>query len=83
MRGREKAGNADAFVEMLKQDAYAKIDRRYFELLWRALDAAPKKTLSSIRVDPFAELARGGHVELLRERRQRSWVQVKSRQAIR
>ena len=66
MRGGEPWGNADDFVSRLRSGAYAKIDQRYFQLLWRALDSAPRKTLASAIIDPFAKLASGSQMELIR-----------------
>ena len=53
------------FVAHFAKGAYAKIDERYFQLLWRALKSAPKQTLSSIDADPFAKLAKGGQMEVI------------------
>lgn len=65
MRGTDIANDPSAFVKALKKGAYAKIDERYFQLLWMALKAAPKKKLSSIEGDPFAMLARGSQMKML------------------
>lgn len=64
--GKEVAvGDYGAFIANFADGAYAKIDRRYFQLLWRALKSAPRKTLSSTGDDPLAKLARGGQMEVL------------------
>ena len=55
------------FIAHFAKGAYAKIDKRYFQLLWRALKSAPKQTLSSIDADPFAKLAKGSQMEALRQ----------------
>ena len=57
--------NYDDFIAHFAEGAYAKIDKRYFQLLWRALKSAPKQTLSSIDADPFATLAKGSQMEVL------------------
>ena len=67
MRSGASVGNGKEFVERLRQGPYAKIDERYFQLLWRALDVAPNKKLASIGDDPFANLAKGSQMELIRE----------------
>ncbi|MBR4614715.1 MAG: hypothetical protein IKO55_03830, partial [Kiritimatiellae bacterium] len=56
------------FVGKLKSGAYAKIDARYFQLLWKVLQQSPKKKLSAaVKDDFFACLARGGgQMELIR-----------------
>ena len=52
---------ADLFVGKLKRGAYAKIDARYFQLLWKALRQSPNGKLSlAAKDDFFACLARGG-----------------------
>ena len=49
------------FVDKLKCGAYAKIDARYFQLLWKALRQAPNGKLSlAAKDDFFACLVRGG-----------------------
>ena len=58
-------GNYDDFIAHFTKGAYAKIDRRYFQLLWRALQSTPKQTLSSIDADPFVKLAKGSQMEVL------------------
>ena len=67
----EKDGDsmARSFVETLKSGAYAKIDARYFQLLWKALQQSPNKNLSSaVESDFFACLARGGgQMDLIRQ----------------
>ena len=66
--GREEVvGRYDDFIAHFTEGAYAKIDRRYFQILWRALKSAPKQTLSSIDIDPFAKLAKGSQMEVLRQ----------------
>ena len=57
------------FVGKLKSGAYAKIDARYFQLLWKVLQQSPKKKLSaSVKDDFFACLARGGgQMDLIRQ----------------
>ena len=55
------------FIAHFAKGAYAKIDKRYFQLLWRALKSAPKQTLSSIDADPFAKLATGSQMEEIRQ----------------
>ena len=67
MRSGASAENGKEFVERLRQGPYAKIDERYFQLLWRALDVAPNKKLVSIGDDPFASLAKGSQMDLIRE----------------
>lgn len=67
MRNGEKAKNGKQFVESLRQGPYAKIDERYFQLLWRALDAVPNKKLTSIVSDPFAKLAKGSQMDRVLE----------------
>ena len=61
----EVVGSYDDFIAHFTEGAYAKIDRRYFQILWRALKSAPKQTLSSIDVDSFAKLAKGSQMEVL------------------
>ena len=65
MRGTDRKDDVNDFVEALKRGAYAKIDERYFQLLWMALNAVPEKKLSSIEGDPFAMLARGSQMKIL------------------
>ena len=67
MRGTDLVKDGNEFVRRLRQGAYAKIDTRYFQLLWMALNAAPKNKLSSIEGDPFAMLARGSQMKMLRQ----------------
>ena len=57
------------FVGKLKSGAYAKIDARYFQLLWKVLQQSPKKKLSAaVKDDFFACLARGGgQMDLIRQ----------------
>ena len=66
---KDAGSRARSFVETLKSGAYAKIDVRYFQLLWKALEKSPKKKLSSaVKDDFFACLARGGgQMELIRQ----------------
>lgn len=67
MRGREKIKDANEFVEkLMKQEAYAKIDRRYFELLWKVLQSRPDGKLSGKGDDPFTALARGSQMKTIR-----------------
>ena len=56
-------------MRTLNAGAYAEIDARYFQLLWKVLQEAPKKTLSSaVKDDFFACLARGsGQMDLIRQ----------------
>ena len=58
-------GKFDDFIAHFAEGAYAKIDKRYFQLLWRVLKSAPKQTLSSIDADPFAKLAKGSQMEVI------------------
>lgn len=59
--GGDSDSPAKRFVETLKAGAYAKIDERYFQLLWRALRQAPEGKLARRAEDDFfACLARGG-----------------------
>ena len=67
MTGISAFEDADSFVSALRQGAYSKIDRRYFELLWRELQSSPNKKLSGDVSDPFTSLARGSQMEKIRE----------------
>ncbi len=67
MTGRQKKmKNADKFVEALRQGAYAGIDRRYFELLWKVLQSRSDGKLSEKGDDPFTALARGSQMKTIR-----------------
>lgn len=59
--------DAKTFVSVLRQGAYSKIDPRYFELLWRVLDASPNRKLTGDKSDPFVSLARGSQMGTIRE----------------
>lgn len=67
MTGRQQMENADDFVKALRKGAYAGIDRRYFELLWKVLRLRPDGKLSGKGDDPFTALARGSQMKTIRE----------------
>ena len=65
MTGVEWIDDAARFVEALRQGAYAKIDARYFQLLWRVLKTSPQHKLSASRGDPWVSLVRGNQMKVL------------------
>lgn len=67
MTGAEWVDDAESFVKELKQGAYAKIDARYFQLLWRVLEASPQHKLSASPGDPWVPLVRGSQVKIIQE----------------
>lgn len=62
----QKMKNAEEFVKALRVGAYAGIDRRYFELLWKVLQFRPDGKLSGKGDDPFTALARGSQMKTIR-----------------
>lgn len=68
MTGRDDVGemSSEEFIGRLRQGAYAKIDERYFQLLWKVLQSAPGNKLTSVNDDPFAVLARGSQMDAIR-----------------
>ena len=65
MTGGEWIDDATSFVKELRQGAYAKIDERYFQLLWRVLKASPEHKLSASRNDSWVPLVRGNQKKAL------------------
>ena len=65
MTGGEWIDDAERFIKELRQGAYAKIDARYFQLLWRVLKTSPRHKLSASRGDPWVSLVRGNQMKVL------------------